>query len=78
MQKSFLPVGKLAVSVQDLKLARDVLEIGVEHSILVKDVCSFERYISQLKSYYYDYKWVLWLNFDIKKNPKNIETFRLL
>lgn len=56
VQKSFLPVGNCTVPVQDLKVARDVLEVGVEHSIMVKDVLSFERYIAQLKSYYYDYK----------------------
>ncbi|XP_063708258.1 26S proteasome non-ATPase regulatory subunit 8 [Culicoides brevitarsis] len=56
VQKSFLPVGNVSVSVQELKVARDVLEIGVEYSIMVKDVLSFERYVSQLKSYYYDYK----------------------
>lgn len=56
MQKSFLPVGNVSVPVQDLKVARDVLEVGVEHSIMVKDVLSFERFVAQLKSYYYDYK----------------------
>lgn len=56
MQKSFLPVGNVSVPVQDLKVARDVLEVGVEHSIVVKDVLSFERFVAQLKSYYYDYK----------------------
>lgn len=37
-------------------LARDVLEIGVEYSIAVRDIPAYERYMSQLKCYYYDYK----------------------
>uniref|UniRef100_A0A336LWC7 CSON005642 protein n=1 Tax=Culicoides sonorensis TaxID=179676 RepID=A0A336LWC7_CULSO len=56
LQMSFLPVGNVTISVHDLKMTRDILEIGVEHSIMVKNVLSFERYISQLKAYYYDYK----------------------
>ncbi|XP_033244469.1 26S proteasome non-ATPase regulatory subunit 8-like [Drosophila miranda] len=35
--------------------SRDVLEIAVEHSITVKDYAAFERYMAQLKMYYYDY-----------------------
>jgi 26S proteasome regulatory subunit N12 len=37
-------------------LARDVLEIGAEYSVAIKNIQSFERYMSQLKCYYYDYK----------------------
>lgn len=33
----------------------EVLEIGAQWSIRVKDIPSFERYISQLKTYYSDY-----------------------
>ena len=36
----------------------DVLEIGVQWSVLVKDIPSFERYMAQLKCYYYDYRYV--------------------
>jgi 26S proteasome regulatory subunit N12 len=43
-------------SQQELVIARDVLEIGAEYSVAVQDTPSFERYISQLKCYYYDYK----------------------
>lgn len=43
-------------SQQELVIARDVLEIGAEFSVATQDIKSFERYISQLKCYYYDYK----------------------
>ncbi len=36
-------------------MCRDVLEIGANLSIALKDVDAFERYISQLKTYYTDY-----------------------
>ncbi|CAH2314203.1 26S proteasome non-ATPase regulatory subunit 8 [Pelobates cultripes] len=36
--------------------AGDVLEIGAQWSILKKDIPSFERYMAQLKCYYFDYK----------------------
>ena len=36
----------------------DVLEIGVQWSVLMKDIPSFERYMAQLKCYYYDYRQV--------------------
>ncbi|KAH8270555.1 hypothetical protein KR018_011535, partial [Drosophila ironensis] len=35
--------------------AREMLEIAVEHSIQIKDYAAFERYMSQLNTYYYDY-----------------------
>lgn len=37
-------------------IARDILEIGAEHSAFTKNIEAFERYMSQLKCYYYDYK----------------------
>lgn len=37
-------------------LARDILEIGAQWSILQRDIPSFERYMAQLKCYYFDYK----------------------
>jgi 26S proteasome regulatory subunit N12 len=37
-------------------IARDILEIGAEHSVFTKNIQAFERYMSQLKCYYYDYK----------------------
>ena len=59
-QLTFLPTTTTGVDVvslkKDLLLARDVLEIGCLYSIVVKDIPSFERYIAQLKTYYFDYK----------------------
>lgn len=52
---SYLPTDSQA-SREELVLARDVLEIGAEWAVLVKNVQAFERYISQLKTYYYDYR----------------------
>ncbi|XP_030571608.1 26S proteasome non-ATPase regulatory subunit 8 [Drosophila novamexicana] len=40
---------------QQLQTSRDMLEIAIEHSIKVKDNAAFERYMTQLKMYYYDY-----------------------
>ncbi|KAG5462634.1 MAG: LOW QUALITY PROTEIN: hypothetical protein BJ554DRAFT_4305, partial [Olpidium bornovanus] len=42
-----------------LLLARDVLELGAQWSIRVKDIPSFERYMTQLLTYYHDYSSVL-------------------
>ncbi|KAI8915477.1 hypothetical protein PhCBS80983_g03546 [Powellomyces hirtus] len=52
---SFLLPGDRAASPEELLLARQVLETGAQWSIRVKDIPSFERYISQLKTYYNDY-----------------------
>jgi len=38
-----------------LILSRDVLEIGALYSIAKRDIPSFERYLAQLKCYYFDY-----------------------
>lgn len=51
---SYLPTDTQA-SKEELKIAREVLEIGAEYSVLTQNIQSFERYISQLKCYYYDY-----------------------
>ncbi|CAM9840534.1 26S proteasome non-ATPase regulatory subunit 8 [Lampetra fluviatilis] len=53
---NFLPVGGTKPSKQQLILARDILEIGAQWSVQKKDIPSFERYIAQLKCYYFDYK----------------------
>ena len=42
-----------------ISIIGDVLEIGVQWSVLVKDIPSFERYMAQLKCYYYDYRYTL-------------------
>lgn len=57
-QLAFLPI-ESSVSKQELIVARDVLEIGALYSIESKDNASFERYLAQLKCYYFDYRFVL-------------------
>ncbi|CAG7848854.1 26S proteasome non-ATPase regulatory subunit 8 AltName: Full=26S proteasome regulatory subunit RPN12; Flags: Fragment [Serendipita indica DSM 11827] len=44
---------------QDLSYARDILEIGAFWSIRVRDVPAFDRYFSQLQTFYTDYQGVL-------------------
>lgn len=51
----FLPTSNTSASKQELILARDILEIGVQWSIEANDIPSFERYMAQLKCYYFDY-----------------------
>ena len=50
----------------------DVLEIGVQWSVAKKDIPSFERYISQLKCYYFDYRYHVYFCF--YTNLLNIES----
>jgi len=45
--------------VDNLKATRDILEIGAFWSIRTKDVPSFDRYFSQLQTFYYDYSTIL-------------------
>ncbi|KAG0333982.1 hypothetical protein BG004_000605 [Podila humilis] len=42
-------------NIEELTLARDVLEIGAQWSVRQKDIPSFERYMAQLQTYYNDY-----------------------
>ncbi|KAF9967527.1 hypothetical protein BGZ70_009207 [Mortierella alpina] len=42
-------------NIEELTLARDVLEIGAQWSIRTKDIPSFERYMAQLQTYYNDH-----------------------
>ncbi|KXJ24823.1 26S proteasome non-ATPase regulatory subunit 8 [Exaiptasia diaphana] len=44
---------------RELLLARDILEIGVQWSILKEDIPSFERYMAMLKPYYLDYRGII-------------------
>ncbi|XP_038212716.1 26S proteasome non-ATPase regulatory subunit 8 [Zerene cesonia] len=53
---TFLPSNNTAANQKELILARDVLEIGAQWAVAAKDVKAFERYMSQLKCYYFDYK----------------------
>ncbi|KXS20037.1 26S proteasome non-ATPase regulatory subunit 8 [Gonapodya prolifera JEL478] len=52
---SFLVGGDKQPDPKELLLAREVLEVGAQYSIRVQDIPQFERYISQLKTYYRDY-----------------------
>lgn len=53
---SFLPTGKESpVDSRELMLARNTLEIGALWSIEVKNIPSFQRYVAQVKTYYFDY-----------------------
>ncbi|KAG1142288.1 hypothetical protein G6F37_007331 [Rhizopus arrhizus] len=57
--ETFTPtVGKTkslgTIEINILTTARDILEIGAYYSVRIKDIASFERYISQLNSYYHD------------------------
>ena len=38
-----------------LHVAGDVLEIGALHSVAVADFAAFDRYIAQLRTYYFDF-----------------------
>ncbi|XP_066245050.1 26S proteasome non-ATPase regulatory subunit 8-like [Euwallacea similis] len=53
---SFLPTSNVSASKQELLLARDVLEIGVQWAIEANNIPAFERYMAQLKCYYFDYQ----------------------
>ncbi|CAB1348371.1 unnamed protein product [Coregonus sp. 'balchen'] len=44
------------LKVKAITILGDVLEIGALWAVLKKDIPSFERYMSQLKCYYFDYK----------------------
>lgn len=39
-----------------LKFKGDVLEIGAQLAIATNNITAFERYMTQLKSFYYDFK----------------------
>ena len=46
---------EISIMFQDLFIAREILEIGVEYSVAREDVSAFERYMAMLKTYYMDY-----------------------
>ena len=53
---TFLPTGKEgAIDTKELLLARETLEIGALWSIETQNIPSFQRYVAQLKCYYFDY-----------------------
>lgn len=51
---SFLPLGS-DTDQECLLVTRDVMEIGAQYSVHIKDVPAFERYMARLKTYYWDY-----------------------
>lgn len=53
----------------EIAFAREVLELGVEISVLMENIPAFERYMSQLKCYYYDYS---------KQVPESPNMYKLL
>lgn len=59
------------LDVASLVHCRDVLEIGAFFSIETQRVDSFERYLSQLKVYYFDYR-------DIPGLPESANKYQLL
>lgn len=52
----YLPTGDSKPTQKELQVSRDVLELAVKFSVITKDIPAFERYIAQLKCYYFDYK----------------------
>jgi len=54
VQLSFLPNDRGSHQ-KELVLARDIIEMGALYSIASRNIPAFSRYISQLKSYYFDY-----------------------
>lgn len=57
---SFLPSGRTEeLDPRKLLLARSTLEIGALLSIEKQDIQAFERYVAQLKCYYFDYAGLL-------------------
>jgi len=53
----YLPQGEH--DFEDLVVTRDILEIGAFWSIRTRDVPAFDRYFSQLQTFYYDYSFIL-------------------
>ncbi|VDM34152.1 unnamed protein product [Hydatigera taeniaeformis] len=55
-QFCYMPNRETFASKRELLIARDTLEIGAILSLEKRDMAAFERYMSQLKCYYCDYK----------------------
>ena len=55
LKLSFLPSENARLDPRELVLARNTLEIGALWSIEKRDIPSFQRYMAQLKCYYFDY-----------------------
>lgn len=54
MKIGFLPVEGVA-SKQELHISREILELGAQWALKSEDIPAFERYISQLKPYYFEF-----------------------
>jgi len=54
MKLSLVP-SAAAPGEKELLIARDVMEVGAQWAIQVQDIDAFERYMAQLKVYYFDY-----------------------
>jgi len=65
----YLPSEEKAASKEELIIARDILEVGAQLSVAAKDIPAFQRYMSQLKTYYNDYK---------NELPESVYKFQLL
>lgn len=76
---SFLPTGTNVAEMDErpLLIARSMLEIGAFWSLECRDVFSFERYVAQLKSYYFDYANIL-KESDYKYTILGLNLMRLL
>lgn len=59
------------INASSLVHCRDVLEIGAFFSIETQRIDSFERYFSQLKVYYFDYK-------DVAGLPESANKYQLI
>ncbi|KAL7063280.1 hypothetical protein AAHC03_01881 [Spirometra sp. Aus1] len=55
---SYMPRQESLATKRELLIARDTLEIGAILSLEKRDMVAFERYMTQLKCYYCDYKFV--------------------
>ena len=76
LEKLKLPLSQISfqqsdVSASPLVHCRDVLEIGAFFSIETQRIDSFERYFSQLKVYYFDYK-------DLPGLPESTNKYQLI
>ncbi|VDD80868.1 unnamed protein product [Mesocestoides corti] len=70
-QFSYMPNKESSASKRELLIARDTLEIGAILSLEKRDMPAFERYMSQLKCYYCDYK------VNLPESPYKYELFGL-
>jgi 26S proteasome regulatory subunit N12 len=55
-EMGFIPALGAQIDTKELHLARDVLEIGAQCSIALGDIPAFERYMTQLKAFYFDFQ----------------------